>query len=412
MGKNSKRKRDKRKTSKKAPGVLAKNTPNTHRTLALAMIMKNEVDDLHRIVNDYGKYLDKIYVTVTHKDTYDELTKESLDSNVELSYFKWIDHFGKARRYNQKQIKTDYWMWIDLDDEIEGAEKLHQVVEYMDANDLDAVWLQYDYIRRTNLSEPGAIHWKVRIVRSASKLGWNDEAIHENIHVQSDTRYIRLSESDVMVKHRKTADQLHASGDRNRVILEKDWQRNHREITAHYQGRDFMMIGNYKDAIEKFTYVTEHAINKALKFDAWHNLCECYFQTENYDAALIATNEAVAIEPDHPTPWYQRFAVYMRKGDHYAALQSAEAAMTKRVKDDDIGILLAQDPSFFQYVGPFNVARAYLSVGNAERAYQLYLEVKKIAPQYIDEMSAATGTQWSAVFEQAYNEFKKKSTII
>jgi tetratricopeptide (TPR) repeat protein len=175
-------------------------------------------------------------------------------------------------------------------------------------------------------------------------------------------------------------------------------------MTAHYQGRDFMMIGSYAAAIEKFLFVTEHMENKALKFDAWDNLCEAYFQMGNYAAALAAVDSRMAIDPDHPGPWYQKFAVYNAMGNSTAALEAAEVAMSKRVGENDIGILLNHDPAWYQYIAPFNVAQAYLSANNIERAYKLYKEVKNIAPQYVEELSNATGIQWDKVFEQAYRD--------
>ncbi|MCA9335183.1 hypothetical protein KC953_03500, partial [Candidatus Saccharibacteria bacterium] len=132
----------------------------SHPTLGLGLIMKDEIEDLERIVDDYGAYFDKIYVAATRKKTYDSLLKSRIADNVELSYFKWIDHFGKARLYNQKQIKTDYWMWIDLDDEIVGAEKIAGELEYMVKNNLDVIWFRYDYIPRETLSDPESLSWR------------------------------------------------------------------------------------------------------------------------------------------------------------------------------------------------------------------------------------------------------------
>jgi tetratricopeptide (TPR) repeat protein len=365
------------------------------------MIMKDEIEDLERIVHDYGKYFDKIYVTVTNKKTYTSLQKSAIADLVELTYFEWIDHFGKARNYNLDQVKTDYWMWIDLDDEIEGAEKLHQVVEYMDANNLDAVWFQYDYIRHVNSSEPSAITWRERIIRTGSGLKWKDEPIHESIQFQNGAVYTRISEADVRIQHRQTAEHSLTSGERNRIILEKDWRQKPRDITAHYLGRDFLMLGDHRSAIEKYLFVTRHSKNINLRFDAWENLCECYFQIGDYPAALAAANEGMAIDPNHPGPWYERFAVYRAMGNDVEAFQSAEIALSKQIEGDHMRVSLYYDPSWYQYRAPFNVARAYLSLGNTARAYELYSEVKRIAPEYVEEQSAVTGVQWNDVFEQA-----------
>jgi tetratricopeptide (TPR) repeat protein len=378
-----------------------KKARETHHTLALAMIMKDEVDDLDRIIKNYGKYFDKIYVTVTDKKTYSELLKKFPAHNelVELSYFKWIDHFGKARLYNQKQIKTDYWMWIDLDDEIEGAEHIPAMIKYMVAKDIDAIILQYEYLRRVNLSDPGQIFWRERIIKASSKLKWRDEAVHENINVQSDTKHVVLSET--IIKHRKTTDQMPASVERNRLILEKDWLHTHRALTAWHLGATLRESGDYEGAIEKLLFVAENSASKAYRFAAWQSLCECYYQTDQLDAALNAVSKCMTIDSDHPEPWYQRFAVYRAMGRHDLAMQSAETAMTKRATGE-LAIILGQDPSWHQYKFPFDAAQAYLSLGNIERAYELFQQVKRIAPGYIEEQSAAMGVNWNNAFKQAY----------
>lgn len=398
-GKSTKRKKDKRKSIKKPTNannsVIFKSRP----TLALALIMKDEIDDLNRIISDYGQFFDKIYVTVTHRKTYLTLRKSFNSKLIELSYFKWIDHFGKARRYNQHQIKTNYWMWIDLDDEIVGADRLADTVNYMESNNLGAVWFQYDYIRHDESVGPTSVQWKVRVIKTSSELEWSDEAVHENIYIQEGIQHKLISERDIVIRHRKTSEELPISAERNRAILLNDWKQKPRAMTAHYLGRDYVMAGDHQSAIDMFLYVTQNSVNLALKFDAWQSLCESYFQTGNYAAALAAANEAMSLEPDHPGPRYQRFAVYWAMGEHKLALESAEIAMTKKVEGGDVGILLDHDPTWYQYKAPFNVARAYLAIGDNKKAYEIYSSVKKIAPQYIDELSKADGIQWHDVFE-------------
>ncbi|MCA9335131.1 class I SAM-dependent methyltransferase [Candidatus Saccharibacteria bacterium] len=71
-----------------------------------------------------------------------------------------------------------------------------------------------------------------------------------------------------------------------------------------------------------------------------------------------------------------------------------------------MAVLLVNDLSLYEYRGPFDVAKIYLAIGNVERAYALYSDVKKKAPQYIDDVSTENGVQWNDVFEQAYDDYK------
>lgn len=380
-------------------------TRKTHPTLGLTMIMKDEIEDLDRIVKDYGQYFDKLYVTVTDKKTHTKLLKKIAQNpaaykKVELSFFKWIDHFGKARLYNQQQVQADYWMWIDLDDEIEGAENIREVVDYMETKGLNMAWFKYDYIQRLTLTEPGSILWRERIVRTASKLTWRDQPVHETIDDQKDGKQELLSQ--VVIKHRQTAAHTAVSGKRNKLILERDWQKTHRAETAFYLGEYLAESGDYEDAIKKLSFVTEHSKSDMFRFAAWQYLFTCYYQIGKYDAALTAANACIAIDRSHPDSWFYRFLAYWAMSDHSSAMQSAEIAMSLR-GDGERAVLRGHDPTFSQYKAPFDVAQAYLSLGNTERAYQLYSEVKKIAPQYIEEQSLLKGARWGTIFEQAYS---------
>lgn len=369
------------------------------------MIMKDEVEELERIISECGEYFDKIYITATNKKLHTTLKKKIDDKHpaykkVELSYFEWIDHFGKARLYNHSQIKTDYWMCIDPDDEIEGAENLQKVIEYMIAKNLDATVFPYETPRRTNLLEPVTVGWRERVIRTASGLKWSDKAIHENIYIEGDTDMLV---NDVIVKHRRTAEEKLGSGDRNKKILEKEWERSPSAETAKYLGATLMDFGDYEGAIEKILYSAMHYDSKSEKFRAWRRLCDCYASLGRYDAALAAADECIALYPDHPGPWYQKFALYQTLGFHTTAMYCAETAMTKQ-DDGELAILLGSDPSQYRYRGPFTIAQAYLSHGNIERAYELYQHVQKVAPGYITELSAQTKVNWEEKFEQAYKD--------
>ncbi|RYX78959.1 hypothetical protein EON76_04590 [bacterium] len=120
-----------------------------------------------------------------------------------------------------------------------------------------------------------------------------------------------------------------------------------------------------------------------------------------YPEALDAADKCVAINPNHPDPWFHKFMAYWANNDYDLAMDSAEIALDTR-QNGELTVLHGNDPSLFEYKGPFDVARAYLSLGNIKRAYQLYDEVRKTAPEYVDEVSIPTGKRWNDIFEHAY----------
>jgi len=81
-------------------------------------------------IDSVKDYVDGMYITVTYNDVKPE-TSALLDLlhqyGAEVSFFKWIDDFSKARQYALDQVPQgphNYIYWQDADDILKGAENL------------------------------------------------------------------------------------------------------------------------------------------------------------------------------------------------------------------------------------------------------------------------------------------------
>ncbi|MCA9334853.1 tetratricopeptide repeat protein, partial [Candidatus Saccharibacteria bacterium] len=297
--------------------------------------------------------------------------------------------------------------WIDLDDEIVGAEKIAGELEYMVKNNLDVIWFRYDYIPRETLSDPESLSWRERIVKNAPNLEWRDVAVHETLDESIQGEINEELRSEIIIKHRKTLDGFLKSNDRNQRILEKDWAAAPTAVTGYYLGRTLAGLGEYEDAIDKLVFAAEKSEIIPVQFESWLNLCDCYFALTKYDKALDAANKAMTIDPDHPMPWFKKFMVYQAQGMHTAAMHCAEMSLEKPVEGGR-GLVLTVDLSWYQYKAPFEIARAYLAMGKNDRAYDLYKKVKDRAPQYIEELGTKMNISWDDMFEVAYNNIHEQ----
>lgn len=371
-------------------------------SLGLAMIMKDEVKDLDRIVKNYGRFFDTIYLTVTDKPTYlTLLNRQSNTKNtgkIELSYFKWCDHFGKARRFNQKQIKTDYWMWIDLDDEIDRVENIPKAIELMEMNEIDAVLFKYDYLQNEHgFSE--FTSWRERIIRSGSGLRWENVACHETLNTSKKVKVEPLG--DIVIKHRKTVGQMQETITRDKTLLEKDWIKQKSPRTAYYLGSCNMVEKNLNSALKLFQFAAKHSSTNELKLKSWVAVSDCYYLMKKYNLALRASNRAIHIDSGYSKPWYQKTLIYMAMNDFDKAIRCVEEAMRKKSSDY---LAYSQDPTLDSYKGLFLAAKAYLYKGDAKRAYELFSRVKEIAP-FFTEQQKNDSIDWSQLFEEAYSNY-------
>jgi tetratricopeptide (TPR) repeat protein len=344
-------------------------------TLGLAMIIKDEVEQLTRIQADYGKYFDKLYITVTHKATYDKLVKDNVAPEfVVYSYFKWIDHFGKARQYNQEQIKTDYWFWIDSDDIVEGIENLPQMLAMAEANDLDAVYLLYDYMKN-ELGEGTASHWRERLIKTDSPLKWSNSRCHETLQATS-ANTIRYE--GMTIVHNKDQADHEKSLLRNIELLLLDFKETKDPRSAMYLGDNLMALQKYDEAKDYLLFLLQNGGWDEDKYRSWLKLADCYYQVEDYANALQCCNAAEELHPEFPDSYFLKAIIYNSMNMPTQTYEWIKVAMGKPVPQT----MSVTDPTLYDYRGIMCGALAAFLLGKVDEGYALFQVVKDRSPNY------------------------------
>lgn len=368
-------------------------------TISLAMI-SNRPEAAKKIIKDYGAYFDKIYLTIADKDkkVFNQLRHELTDPKIKLSYFKWVKHFGKARAFNLKQIKTDYWFWIDDDDTIDHPELIRPLAKQMADNEIDVVFLNYDYYQN-EYGEGQANHWRERLVRTACNVSWFNAPCHETLDVSG---VKAIQSNSITIAHHKDVAEMVKTVDRNLELLEADWEVNKDPRTAYYLGLSYMQKGRYEQAVEKLLHLIEHGGWEEQKIIAWCAIADCYFFIKEYDKALVATNMAMHLDPSHPDPYYQKVIIYCSANQYDKAVEWSSIALTKQPPENTMQLI---DPTKYTYKGMFLAAQAYLFSGRIKEGFDLFQKVKNIAPHYIEQANRESKIDWAKVFEEAlYDE--------
>lgn len=356
--------------------------------LGLALIT-NRPEQAKRVVDTYGKYFDKIFITVADKtkQPFYEMQKMELDK-VTLSYFKWCDNFGKARSFNQEQIDTDYWMWIDDDDDIESPEAIPGLIATMKQNDLDAIYLLYKYMQNDQ-GEQIAPHWRERIIRTKSPLKWSQSRCHETLIAPT----AKTARSDDMtILHNKTKAQEQASMERNIRLLKLDFEDTKDPRTAMYLGDNLMYLQEFDEALRYFTYLLQNGGWDEDKYRAWLRVADIFKIQGRLGEALNACNAAEDLQPDYPDAYFLKADIYNALDQPKKCYEWVKVAMMKPVPET----LSVTDPTLYEYRGLFMGALAALELGKVEEAYKLYQIVIKRSPNY------KLAQDMAHIFEEAY----------
>lgn len=372
-------------------------------TVGLALITNSEAKT-RDLVEKYDSYFDKLFITVADKNKTEYNKLKALDNEkIELSYFKWVNHFGKARRFNQSQITTDYWFWMDDDDEIVNPENIRSLVEHMDKNKIEVIFMNYDYFTNPE-GEQQANHWRERIIHTASDCKWEEVPCHETVPSKGLADKTELC----AVKHHKTIEQMLGAMDRNQKLLEKDWEVNKDPRTAYYLGMTYQFHQTYEKAIEMFNFMIENGGWDEQKVIALNHLSNSYFALEDYEKALGATDEALSLDPGHPDAYFQKVVIYSKMNDYAKAAEWAEMGLTKKINPDSMQLI---DPTKYTYRGLFLAAQSNLFVGRPDRAFDYYNQVASVAPHYIQEMVQTSGVDWPRTFAESLNEYNAINSI-
>lgn len=119
------------------------------------------------------------------------------DPRIKVSYFEWVDDFAAARNFSFEQATGDWIIWLDDDDLIEGAEKLHMLAEEGEKRGLGVYHLVYHY-RFDKQGHPTVSQTRERLMKRS--LGWKWEGrVHEFCGSQT-PHQVGFSD-DVVIRH-------------------------------------------------------------------------------------------------------------------------------------------------------------------------------------------------------------------
>lgn len=323
--------------------------------IALAMIIKNTEPDymVARCLYSVAKYVDGLYLTITHETDEPDETAETLGRKLAvlcasrnypdpvISYFKWVKDFSAARNFNFSQVPKDfdYIIWLDTDDVLVGGEHLRKVAEEAKEKNFGAVFFNYKY--RVELDpETQKIrnvlieHLRERLVRNDGSYKWI-APIHETLIEQRETNKTDSGLCEVV--HITDEERMDKAIHRNIEILEKQLaeQGNRKDPrTLYYLGKSYFdlrtpeswqkaeeLIMNYLNGSDTNTpsgWAEERG-------QAWEYLSEIYRESGLPNKAIKAGVNAMIEDPKFPQFYISMGLNYMFMGDwqkakHWALL--------------------------------------------------------------------------------------------
>lgn len=222
-------------------------------TIALCMIIKNEVKNLPQLFDSIEGCFDEIHITDTGST---DGSIEWLESNgskiakcpVNIHHFKWVNSFSKARNYSFSHANTDYLLWMDGDDCLSSKEAFIQWKNYaMEFS--ECFFATYHYALDQD-KKPIISFVRERVFKRSLNPEWQFD-LHEGIVLKQEwSKDYAVSWS---ILHMRTQEDIVADKSRNIKILEalKEKEGLPTRLKFYY-GKELYENGNPQKAVWAF----------------------------------------------------------------------------------------------------------------------------------------------------------------
>lgn len=357
------------------------------KTLGLCIITKEIDTPLRKKLLKLEPLFDRIYVQENGVEPRETVV---IYDHVEASYFKWADNFADARNALLKEVETDYWCWIDTDDELVGAENLRDVVQYMEDNNITRVFAPYEY-SKNDLGEEIAPHMRERVIKTSHPYKWAG-AVHETL--VTDQPEVMAKTDKIKVVHHKDQSEYDASIKRNYEILLHEYAKEPRDprITM-YVAKSLFTMRKFDESIEKFVEHIRTSGSTEDIYQSWMKVSDAHKELGHYDKAIAAGHEGLKLAPEWPDAYFVIGLCYYELEDYDRCITWLQMGLAK----PDPETLQIVDPTV-RYRVTMMGALAELQRGKVKEAWKLVNMVKNTSPNY------KLVKDYYSIFEEAYFE--------
>ena len=269
--------------------------------VSVCMIVKNESGQIESCLKSIRPYVSEICVVDTGStDNTPETVKKYADKFEVYTDCNddegRIEDFSKARQRSFELATSPWTMWVDGDDEVQGAENLKSLVEMYDKIRNGAacsVMFPYEYAHdhRGNVT---CLHYRERLVTPKEKFNWKGP-VHEVLVPKVP---VPQHQSDkVRMIHKRTESKKPIEPGRNLRILkahyEKAGESDVRQL--YYLGLEYGNVGDTDNAIKFHKRYTELSGWDDEKFLACLKIAEHYQARAEYENSITWALKALTV---------------------------------------------------------------------------------------------------------------------
>lgn len=366
-------------------------------SIALCLIVKNEERNLPRLLESVKGLFDEIHITDTGST--DKTVEIAKEFGATVHHFDWVYDFSKARNYSFSHATTDYLLWMDADDTLEGREAF---LDFKDNISLADMWFAtYDYSHDA-AGRCVCSFSRERVVRNNGKFEWKF-FVHEGITPIKGYAPSVLYATQWKIKHWRSAEDIEQDKGRNLNIFQKNASEPMCGRMKFYWGKELFENKKPLDAYPKLMEAAKaqdielHDRLMAVQYAALSAI-----ELKQFDEAIAILQNTLPLAPGRAEFFNLIGECYLAQNKVAESIPYYHAARNC-IKQVVAGIAppTHRHDDSYDLAPTLQLARIYFNVGDYEKAIFFAEESKNIRP-----------TPESVEIIEKATDFKKKLEIV
>jgi glycosyltransferase involved in cell wall biosynthesis len=350
-------------------------------TLALACILKNEINNIDQLLKSVSGCFDEIHFTDTGSEdgSIELLEKYSKGPNpagteIHLHHFKWVNDFAAARNASFNPIKTKYTMWLDLDDVLSSKEAFLEWRESI--LDIADFWMATYHYASNKEGKPICSFARERVFNNDFGLKWK-YFVHEGI----------VPAPNMRVNYAVNWQVVHMRGEED---VKKDRKRNlsmfkDRELDArmtYYYGKEQFENLEYLEAFGNLKKAASDILLEGHdRIMAIQYACICAMHLNQFETAIQLAHQGLQLCPGRAEFFVVIADCYVKSNKvaeaipYYRAATNCAYNFNSKIQ----GAIYTNKDSYTTY--PYlQLARVYANMGAIDLASEAADDALRVGP--------------------------------